>query len=213
MIVGFPAMMKSPMLAEVMRPLEAMEAKAGKIYQRDLAEYELRTEALQAQRREVTAKASRLGTSTDNLIDELRQMRAEPPTRTRYVVADPTVEKLGIILNENPAGVLLFRDELVGFLATMDRAGHENDRSFYLQAWNGTSRYTYDRVGRGTLDIEAACVSILGATTPGPVQAYLREAFSGMRDDGLIQRFQVSVYPDAPAVWRNVDRDPDVSAR
>lgn len=95
----------------------------------------------------------------------------------------------------------------------MDRTGHENDRAFYLEAWNGYSRYTYDRVGRGTLDIEAACVSILGAITPGPLGAYLRETFSGVQDDGLIQRFQVSVYPDAPVHLRNVDRRPDTNAR
>jgi hypothetical protein len=189
--------MKSPMLAEVMRPLEAMEAKAGKINQRDLAEYELRTEALQAQRREVTAKASRLDTSTDNLIDQLRQMRAEPPTRTRYVVVDPTVEKLGIILNEKSGRGAPLSRRARG-LSSDNGSRRARERSVLLSA--GVERYVaYDRVGRRTLDIEAACVSILGATTPGPVQAYLREAFSGIRDDGLIQRFQVSVYPDTPA--------------
>src|SRR5215469_13268351 len=50
-----------------------------------------------------------------------------------------------MILNENPNGVLLFQDEIAGFLATMERDGHENDRAFYLEAWNGYSRYTYDR--------------------------------------------------------------------
>jgi uncharacterized protein DUF3987 len=109
--------------------------------------------------------------------------------------------------------VLLFRDELAGFLATMERSGHENDRAFYLEAWNGTGGYTYDRIARGTLHIEAACVSILGAITPGPLSAYLREAFGGSHDDGLIQRFQLSVYPDLPRNWHKVDRLPDRAAQ
>lgn len=34
-----------------------------------------------------------------------------------------------------------------------------------------------------------------------------------MDDDGLIQRFQLAVWPDAPKVWRNVDRWPSTEAK
>jgi putative DNA primase/helicase len=60
--------------------------------------------------------------------------RAPPPVELRYLVNDTTVEKLGEVLNQNPNGLLLFRDELSGFLHTMDRRGHENDRAFYCEA-------------------------------------------------------------------------------
>jgi putative DNA primase/helicase len=136
------------------------------------------------------------------------------PTRRRYLVNDSTVEKLGEILAANPNGVLIFRDELIGLLKTMDREGHESDRAFYLTAWNGDSRYTYDRIGRGTTDIEAAIVSIVGGIQPGPLAEYLRGAVRGGHgDDGLMQRFQVTVYPDVPKTWNNVDRAPDPDAR
>jgi len=79
------------------------------------------------------------------------------------VVNDTTVEKLGELLNHHPNGLLLFRDELSGWFHTMDRPGHENDRAFYCEAWNGTSAYTYDRIGRGTVHIRAACLSVLGS--------------------------------------------------
>jgi len=95
----------------------------------------------------------------------------------------------------------------------MDRLGHENDRGFYCEAWNGSGAYTYDRLGRGTLRIEAACVSILGGIQPGPLHAYLHETFAGGGDDGLIQRFQLAVFPDPPPRWRNVDRWPDIDAK
>jgi Protein of unknown function (DUF3987) len=61
----------------------------------------------------------------------------------------------------------------------MDRRGHENDRAFYCEAWNGTGAYTYDRIGRGTLHIRAACLSVLGGIQPGPLEPYLREVFAG----------------------------------
>ena len=110
----------------------------------------------------------------------------------RYVVNDSTVEKLGELLNENPNGVLLFRDELSGWLRTMDREGHENDRAFFCESWNGTGSYVYDRIGRGTVYIPAACLSLLGGIQPGPLQGYLQEVFGrGATDNGLIQRFQL----------------------
>ncbi len=96
----------------------------------------------------------------------------------------------------------------------MDREGHENDRAFYCEAWNGTGSYTYDRIGRGTVRIAAACISILGGMQPGPLHAYLREVFgTGASDDGLIQRHQLLVYPDINPAWRNVDRWPDTEAK
>ena len=93
--------------------------------------------------------------------------------------------------------MLIFRDELTGFLRQMDRDGHEQDRAFYLEAWNGNGRFTYDRIGRGTIDIEACCVSVLGGIQPGPLTAYLEAmAHGGAADDGLIQRLQMMVWPD-----------------
>lgn len=35
-------------------------------------------------------------------------------------------------------GILIFRDELVGWLRSMDREGNECSRAFYLEAWNET---------------------------------------------------------------------------
>jgi Protein of unknown function (DUF3987) len=100
-----------------------------------------------------------------------------------------------------------------GFLHTMDRPGHEDDRAFYCEAWNGTGAYTYDRIGRGTLHIRAACVSVLGGIQPGPLERYLRDVFGGRGDDGLIQRFQLAVWPDVAGRWQNVDRYPSTPRR
>jgi hypothetical protein len=214
LVIGPPGLLKTPMLREILKPLMRLVAQAREENKTARLEYELQEAAFQAERRALTTRASHSKDSIDRdeLIARLRDLRADPPSERRYIVNDSTVEKLGEILNQNPHGVLLFRDELAGFLATMERSGHENDRAFYLEAWNGTGGYTYDRIARGTLHIDAACVSILGAITPGPLSAYLREAFGGSHDDGLIQRFQLSVYPDLPCHWHKVDRLPDPTA-
>ena len=103
---------------------------------------------------------------------------------------------------------------MFGLLRSLDKEGQEGARSFYLEAWNGTGRYTYDRIGRGTIDIEAAIVSVLGGIQPGPLEKYLRGALNNrVGDDGLLQRFQLNVYPDVSGEWRNVDRWPDSAAK
>ena len=44
--------------------------------------------------------------------------------------------------------------------------------------------------------------------------SYLRGAVSGNEEaDGLMQRFQLAVYPDVSTTWRNVDRWPDTVAK
>ena len=44
---------------------------------------------------------------------------------------------------------------------------------------SGDGRFSYDRIGRGTIDIEAACVSILGGIQPGPLTAYMASMARG----------------------------------
>lgn len=83
-----------------------------------------------------------------------------------------------------------------------------------MEAWNGTGRFTYDRIGRGTVDIEACCISILGGIQPGPLGEYLRGVTrGGASDDGLIQRFQLMAWPEPNGEWRNVDRWPNRDAK
>ncbi len=87
-------------------------------------------------------------------------------------------------------------------------------RAFFLEAWNGDGRFTYDRIGRGTVEIEATCLSLLGGIQPGPLMEYQQSALrGGSGDDGLIQRFQLMVWPDISGGWQNVDRIPDREAK
>ncbi len=215
--VGPPGSMKSPALAEALRPLRRLITDAQARYEEHRLAQHVRV-AEQKARRHDLARQLREAVANQEPTEDLREpveaaRRGPPPVELRYLVNDTTVEKLGELLNHNPNGLLLFRDELSGFLHTMDRAGHENDRAFYCEAWNGTGAYTYDRIGRGTLHIRAACLSVLGGIQPGPLERYLREVFAGRGDDGLLQRFQLAVWPDGGGPWRNVDRWPNAEAR
>src|SRR6516165_8788117 len=49
---------------------------------------------------------------------------------------------------------------------------------------------------------------------PGKLRAYVAEALAeGRGADGLLQRFQLLVWPDFTGEWRNIDRPPDLATR
>lgn len=216
-VIGRPSLMKTPAIQEPMKPIKRLEEEASKVFD-SAKRSSVATNAVAEAKNKLTkqgiTEAVREGKDALTLAMELVQDVTVEPKRRRYLTNDTTVEKLGELLNENPRGMIVFRDELAGWLRSLDKDGQEGARSFYLEAWNGNGRYTFDRIGRGTLDIEAAVVSIIGAIQPGPLQAYLREAVKGGGgDDGLLQRFQLVVWPDCPPGWRNIDHWPNAEAR
>jgi hypothetical protein len=137
----------------------------------------------------------------------------EEATQVRYRTSDATIEKLGELLVDNPNGLLNDRDELMGWLATLDRGGHEADRAFFLEAWDGRNPYDVDRIGRGSIHVPALCLSIFGGIQPGPLMRYVQDALSeGEKADGLLQRFQVLVWPDTRE-YRRSDEAPVPATR
>lgn len=216
-VVGRPGILKTPAMTEGLKPLTRLVMESKEKFRIELLSHKLN---LQKQKHDQKVleqeikKAVKEGKSTDELRAKLASCDAREPTEKRYIVNDSTVEKIGEILNRTPNGLLLFRDELTGFLKVLDSSGHEADKAFYLEAWSGNGDFTYDRITRGTVYIKSVIVSILGGIQPGPLSQYLRSAMSGgTGDDGLLQRFQLMVYPDVPKNWQNVDEWPNKAAR
>ena len=215
-----PGWLKTHCLEEPKKPLARLEREARDKHATALQDYAI-TEAVATAQTEAARAALKEQAKKKSGETELRKLASQalskpalvPPTLRRYIINDATVEKLGELLAENPDGLLLYRDELMGFLKGLERQGHEGDRAFYLEAWNGTGSYSYDRIGRGSLFIPSNTVSILGGIQPGKLAAYIRRAGSGENDDGLISRFQLAVYPDVDQPFVNVDRWPDTEAK
>ena len=87
-----------------------------------------------------------------------------------------------------------------GFLTRLESEEHQSERAFYLEAYNGDGRFTYDRIGRGTVHIENSTVSIIGGVQPSRIAPIVHGAMSGTGNDGLIERFQMTVWPDDPGI-------------
>lgn len=218
-VIGRPSLMKSPAIREVMKPLERLVIESIQSYEQ--AQLEFEKHKLIAEARKSALKdnlkqaAKKKGANLEGVFNEQQELSLpEEPILKRYKTEDGTVEKIGEILLNHPRGILIHRDELMGWLTSLDRYGREGDRAFYLEAWNGTGSFTVDRIGRGTLHIPALCLSLLGGIQPGPLSNYVFQSVSGgFGDDGLLQRFQLTVWPDAPPTWKNVDRWPDTKAK
>ncbi len=213
-IVGPPSSMKSPAISEALRPLYRLVRDAENDHKARLKVYALdkeKDEIRELKRREDLKRAAKKN-ALDSFESESVEETIEPFER-RFLVNDATVEKYGELLSQSPNGLLYFRDELTGGLRSLDDDRRANDRAFFLETWNGSTPYSYDRIGRGSLKIENTTTSIFGGIQPSPLTAYLRAALATGGDDGLLQRFQVAVYPDPPKDWREVDRWPETAAR
>lgn len=211
-LIAPPGFMKSPVIQAATRPLNQIQANWRRDHEADSADYERATEEWELAKsawREVSKAALKRGKPAPERLPDL----PAPPLLRRLIVNDATFEAMHQTMSENPAGILVIRDELTGWWSQLDRAGREGERAFCLQAWNGDTGHTIDRIGRGTIHVEACCMSMLGGIQPGRLRSYLAEALAdGPSNDGLIQRFQVLVWPDTGGEWKYVDRGPDAAA-
>jgi hypothetical protein len=208
-IIGPPGFMKSPVMQVAIRPLNQIQTEWRSEHEEALEDYALTKEEYglrHAAWKEQFKAASKSGkTAPDRPEDE-----PEEPKPRRLIVNDATCEALHQTMSENPAGILVTRDELTGWLSQLDRAGREGERAFCLEAWNGDSAFTMDRIGRGSIHVPHCCMSMLGGIQPGRLRSYLVDALKdGPSNDGLFQRFQLLVWPDAPREFVEVDRPPD----
>ncbi len=223
-VVARPGQKKTATLDQAMVPLESLETEARVEFEAkcqhskaNVTVTKLKIEAVENDLRKKIKSGDNIGLdkAKGDLCALQKQLCAETVTERRYRTSDATVEKIGELLVENPNGLLLKRDELSGWLSGLNRHGHEGDREFFLEAWNGNGKFDVDRIKRGTLHIESLCLSVLGSIQPGKLLSYVREACGGgAGDDGLLSRFQLLVFPEKSTedpIW--IDRKPDFSAR
>lgn len=223
-IIGHPGWLKSPSIQEAMRPIRQLAARAREEYEAACDRVEAEKERLAAEvtvvkeqmkaaiKREDPEAADQSEQRLATLKTEIG--RLEDFQERRYLTQDVTVEKLGELLARNPTGLLILRDELAGWLMTLEKPGREGEREFYLEAWNGDGSFTFDRIGRGTVHIDALTVSIFGGIQPGKLGKWVRDALLGaVGADGLLQRLQIMVWPDSLGPWEKATHWPETVAK
>lgn len=199
--VGQPSSKKTPSLACGRKLLDAAQKVIDRLNAEKLEEYEISCLVADAQADamkkeiEAAAKAGDIGK-----IKELRGRTASqptPPKMRKVMLNDSTSEALAIRLQSNPLGVLVFRDELSGWIAQIDQPTRQHERGFYLEAFNGYGSYTQERVTRANIELERVIASIIGGIQPDKILPLLLARASGGANDGLLERLmQIMVFPD-----------------
>lgn len=179
-VIAAPGEKKTPAIATATEPARKLENKLQRNHDGDLDEHARELRAYELEKRDA-AKAGE---------------PAPPPPREpqaeRVRVNDTTVEALMPILKENPRGLLLERDELVGWVKGMDQykaGGKGNERQFWLSVWSNQPA-SVDRKGQqGPVSVLRPFIGVVGAIQPD-VLGELAEN----REDGMLERF-LFVYP------------------
>ena len=215
-VIGSPSSRKTPAITEAVSWLRKLEAGALEEFNESATSREAQIEILKLDIERLKREARKSGSPASietELTEALQALKDLEVSPRRHIVNDATVEKVGELLEKNPRGLLYLRDELTGLLQSLDIPGREGDRAFLLEAYNGKGAYTYDRINRGSLHIPALTLGILGGIQPGRFKGYVRGAIAGSgQADGLVQRFQLLVWPERPPKYKNVDREPDWAA-
>lgn len=218
-VIAPPSKKKTPTMAEATGLLDRLQAEYGEKFEQDKAGAEFDSLANKAMIDEVKTKlsATAKGKGKDGVVksEDMLKLKAdylellenaEPESIRRMFKANETsVQSMTVLQSKNPRGILVFRDELTGLLAKWETEAGQEERTYYLQGWNGNGSYTDDKIGRGLTECKQICISLLGGIQPDKLRLYLYQAMNGF-NDGLMQRLQLAVWPDISKEWVYIDK-------
>ena len=174
----------------------------------------------QRQQDQIEQHCGAMAKFNDDLADFKRELRAfeksgegtrptepERPVCERCLVSDTTIEGLVPILQQNPRGVILQRDELVGWIGGFDKyskAGNAStDAAHWLSIYNADSLVVDRKTGEPrTLFVPNPAVSVCGGIQPGILTRVLGDEH---RENGLAARLLMAYPPRRAKRWTDDD--------
>jgi len=123
--------------------------------------------------------------------DRDKESKGKKPSFSKFILMDFTPEMLAQSLQHNSKGILVFQDELMGWINSFDKYKKGNDQQMYLELFNG-NELTVDRVTKEPIRIPQTNVNILGGMQPKLVKQL---ASNNRSDDGFLDRF-LFVFPE-----------------
>ena len=157
-IVGEPGVMKTHPLTTALRPIRKIDDASFEVYQNELIQY--------------------------NQMDEKDKKGYPKPFFNQILVQDSTLEALHKVHVLNPRGILMYKDELIGFMQDMNKYRSGSDESFWLESFNNGS-ITINRKGSDTMKLNNICINLIGTIQPD----VLAEMVAKQGENGLIDRF------------------------
>lgn len=130
----------------------------------------------------------------------------QPPPLQKTIVSDATIEAVIRQLDINEKGILIYVDELSGFLSTFQRYSKGNDEQLYLSAWSGKT-IVVDRKTSITLRIKNPVINIVGTIQPN----IFEKCFASKEDSGFFDRWLIinptNIYKE---IWPTNEIRPEI---
>jgi DNA polymerase I-like protein with 3'-5' exonuclease and polymerase domains len=197
--VGDSGTLKSPAQKKVMGPVYRLQKELIDRFKLEMEEYEKAKAAYDERAREAKK--------------EKRTLEAEPPEKPilpRLVTGDVTIEKLAQLLEDNPRGLILSRDELGGWLGSFSRykgKGVGSDLPNWLEIFRAETLVVDRKTGeRPTLYIPRAAVSVNGTIQPGALARALTPEYF---EAGMPARLLMCMPPRRVKQWTEAEVDPE----
>lgn len=166
-IVGLPGSKKSHPLKFVLNPLKNFDKMSKFTYDEEIQEYEaflLKNEHEKKQYIQTYGKVKK-------------------PRWIQYVVKDSTSESLFEVHNINKNGILLYKDELIGWINSMGqyKGGKGDEMEKFLSMFDG-DELKINRVTKEPLFMDKTCMNLIGTIQPDVVSKI-------PKDNGFLHRF------------------------
>ena len=193
---------KSPGLDAAIEPIRAIQKDADKRYKEVQMKFE-KEQTLYNQSLTLWKAAQK-----KDLSQELPEKPIEPIIET-YIVDDTTPEALVEILEQNPFGVCLPKDELSGWIGGFDAYSSkkaEKDLAFWLAVHGGRSYRSNRKTEKKLAIASTPAVSICGGIQPGILRKILTKN-EHFFEAGLAARILFAMPPDRSQHWTDDDVD------
>lgn len=197
MVVGGPSSKKSPPLRLVTKTLAKLESMYEPLYKAAMADWERKKSLADMKRKEWDGMIKKLIAAGEPTPNEMPDDCLAPPepTRRRIILNDVTIEAFMRTQARSPRGFMLYRDELTGWLKSMDRySSGSGERGAWLESYDA-GPFSMDRVKD---DGKAVKVDKVYSPILGGIQPERLMEITGLdqADDGLQARF-LTFWPDA----------------
>lgn len=200
-LVARSGTLKSPAFDAAVGPLRDAQIDALRVLQVEREQHE--REMLEYERALAVWKKSKKGDDPP--------AKPQAPTARRFIVSDTTIEAVAPILEANPRGVLVARDELAGWIRGFDAyksKGRGGDAAAWLELWRAGTLIVDRKTGdRRTLYVPRAAVSVCGTIQPGVLASVLSTEHL---ESGLAARLLLVRPPELPKRWS--ERSPSAEA-
>ena len=113
-----------------------------------------------------------------------RKAMLEPPVFHQYILSDFTPEVLVHQHRANPRGLIVFNDELMGFILSFNKYRSGSDEQMWTQLFAGGG-VTVNRVGADPVKINDTCIGVFGGIQPEILSQFAK----GKIQSGFVDRW------------------------